>query len=72
MERESRKAYKLFRISKKNPKKLFPLYVFANEPVPMGKWLIAKEGEKVNQNLDHLPSDLDGIVQTYRWQHTSV
>ncbi len=38
-------GYKLFRIKKSEKGKLFPLYVFANEEVPMGVWLQAKEGE---------------------------
>lgn len=37
------KAYKLFR--KKNGN-IYPLYVFANEPTPIGVWLEAKSGER--------------------------
>ena len=40
------KAYKLFRVSKKNKGKLFPLFVDASNEVPLNKWLEAKEGEK--------------------------
>ena len=36
------KAYKLFR---KKHGKLYPLYVNANEPVPVGEWIEAKPGE---------------------------
>lgn len=36
-------AYKLFRIKKDG--KLYPLYVDANEPVPIGIWIDAKEGQ---------------------------
>lgn len=36
-------TYKLFRI--KNGL-LYPLYVFANEPIPMNQWLNAKEGPR--------------------------
>ena len=43
------KAYKLFRI--KNGK-LYPLYVFANEEVPMGVRLDAKAGE-LSADADH-------------------
>ena len=39
------KAYKLFRVHKDHPGKLFPLFVDANTPVEMGKWVDAKEGE---------------------------
>ena len=37
------KAYKLFR--KKNGN-IYPLYVLANEPTPIGVWLEAKSGER--------------------------
>ena len=39
------KAYKLFRVHEKHPGKLFPLFVDANTPVEMGKWIDAKSGE---------------------------
>lgn len=39
------KAYKLFRVHPKHPGKLFPLFVDANTPVEMNKWIDAKEGE---------------------------
>ena len=39
------KAYKLFRVHPKHPGKLFPLFVDANTPVEMDKWIDAKEGE---------------------------
>jgi hypothetical protein len=42
------KAYKLFRVHEKHPGKLFPLFVDANTPVEMGKWIDAKEGEMAN------------------------
>jgi hypothetical protein len=42
------KAYKLFRVHEKHPGKLFPLFVDANTPVEMGKWVDAKEGEMSN------------------------
>ena len=38
-------AYKLFR-KKKNDDNIYPLYVLANEPTPMNKWLEAKSGER--------------------------
>ena len=43
--RQTVKAYKLFRADKKRPGQLFPLFVDANTPVEVGKWLAAKEGE---------------------------
>lgn len=36
-------TYKLFRIKHD---KLYPLYVFANESIPMNEWLVAKEGQR--------------------------
>ena len=36
-------GYKLFRYSKGN---LFPLYVLANKPIPLGVWLEAEAGER--------------------------
>ena len=42
------KAYKLFRVHEKHPGKLFPLFVDANTPVEMNKWVNAKEGEMAN------------------------
>jgi hypothetical protein len=40
------KAYKLFRVKKNAPGQLFPLFVDAKTPVPMGQWLDAEEGER--------------------------
>lgn len=41
-------AYKLFKVYTKSPGKLFPLYVNANEEIPVGKWISAKCGEMTN------------------------
>lgn len=38
------KAYKQFRIDKHG--NLYPLFVFANEEIEVGKWLFAKEGQR--------------------------
>lgn len=38
-------GYKLFRIKKNSPGKLFPLYVDANKSVPIGVWIEAKSGD---------------------------
>lgn len=38
------KAYKLFRTDKRQPGKLFPLFVNADREVPVGRWLAAEEG----------------------------
>lgn len=43
---KTRKAYKLFRVDPKRPGELFPLFVRADEPVPIGEWVKAKSGER--------------------------
>jgi len=54
------KAYKLFRTIANQPGKLFPLFVDANTPVPMNKWVEAKAGDpgktdgKVKSNIGDL------------------
>lgn len=40
------KAYKLFRVDPRRPGKLFPLFVDANTPIPMGVWVDAAAGEQ--------------------------
>lgn len=40
-------GYKLFKLKKKHPGRLFPLYVLADRPVPMGVWLPAEEGPRL-------------------------
>ena len=37
-------AYKLFRVKKSEPGKIFPLYVLADKETPMGIWLEAESG----------------------------
>lgn len=44
-------AYKLFRVHPKHHGKLFPLFVNANEPVEMNKWVEAKEGEMAGDKV---------------------
>lgn len=52
------KAYKLFQTKKNSPGQLFPLYVNADKPVPVGKWIAAEEGPieegKVKSSLGKL------------------
>ena len=38
-------GYKLFRVKKSCPGKLFPLFVLSNKEMPMNEWLIAETGE---------------------------
>lgn len=40
------KAYKMFRVIKKEQGKLFPLFVDASNPTPINEWIEAKEGER--------------------------
>jgi hypothetical protein len=44
-------AYKLFRVDKKQPGKLFPLFVDANTPVEKDKWIPAKAGEMTGKKV---------------------
>lgn len=52
------KAYKLFRTDARQPGKLFPLFVLADQAVPMGEWLRAEigpmSGDKVKSKLGPL------------------
>jgi hypothetical protein len=52
------KAYKLFRVHKDHPGKLFPLFVDANTPVEMNKWVDAKEGDMKNGKVKSKIGDL--------------
>lgn len=53
------KAYKLFRTLRSRPGEIFPLYVNADKPTPIGEWIDAEEGTrlsdgKVKSRLGHL------------------
>lgn len=41
-------GYKLFKVKRNQPRKLFPLYVYANEETRMNEWIPAKEGILTN------------------------
>jgi len=45
------RAYKLFRIDPKRPGQLFPLYVNADKPIPIGKWVEAEIGPMVGDKV---------------------
>ena len=60
------KVYKLFRMRNG---KLFPLYVEAKREIPVGEWLTARVGEKVDEThvkaslfLGILPKTFAGVV----------
>ena len=42
-------GYKLFRIKKSEPGKLFPLFVKANKSLPIGEWVNAEYGEPAGE-----------------------
>lgn len=42
------RAYKLFRTDPRRPGQLFPLYVNANTPVPVGVWVRAESGPMID------------------------
>lgn len=61
------KTYKLFRLRNG---KLFPLYVFANEEVEIGKWLDAKVGDKADET--HVKSRLGALSLRPGWHSTTL
>jgi hypothetical protein len=65
--RETTKAYKMFRVDKKQPGKLFPLFVDADTPVEMGKWITAKEGEKSTVNTKKVKSKIGDLAYRPGW-----
>ena len=58
-------AYKLFKVKKSHPGKLFPLFVDANKPAEMGVWLDADVGEMNNQGK--VKSKLGGLAFRPGW-----
>ena len=59
-------GYKLFKVKKSHPGKLFPLYVFANEETPMGVWIEAKLGE-TGKDEKHVKSKLGDLALRGGW-----
>lgn len=60
-------TYKLFRLK---GGKLYPLYVFANEEVPIGEWLTSKVGELANET--HVKSRLGALSLRSGWHSTML
>lgn len=60
------KAYKLFRIDPNFPGELFPLFVDAKNPVPVGEWLEATDGGgyyfTADNGLDYVPATTGGSI----------
>ena len=61
------KAYKMFRVDKKQPGKLFPLFVDAQTPVDMDKWITAKEGERSTTNTKKVKSKIGDLAYRPGW-----
>ena len=61
------KAYKMFRVDKKQPGKLFPLFVDSNTPVEMDKWITAKEGERSTANTKKVKSKIGDLAYRPGW-----
>lgn len=59
-------GYKLFKVKKSQPGKLFPLYVFANECTPIGVWIPAKLGE-TGKDENHVKSKLGDLALRGGW-----
>jgi len=58
------KAYKLFRVGKDN--QLYPLFVDAKSPVPIGEWLSAKAGD-LNTKTGKVKSSLGDLAYRPGW-----
>lgn len=50
--------------------KLFPLYVFANEEVPIGEWVHAKVGELADDT--HVKSRIGALSLRSGWHSTTI
>ena len=61
-------AYKQFRIDKSG--NLHPLFVFANETIPVGKWLIAKAGPRMENGK--VASKLGPLAYRPGWHLSEV
>jgi hypothetical protein len=56
----TKKAYKLFRTRKDRPGELFPLFIGANKPTPVGQWIVA----------EHIPTK--GFAERPGWHSGST
>lgn len=55
-------SYKLFRVNKNYPGKLFPLFVDSNAPIPFDEWVEAKAGEPDPKSPGHVKSKLGPLA----------
>ena len=60
-------TYKLFRVK---GTKLYPLYVNANKPTPIGRWINAEVGEKKDET--HVKSKLGALSLRPGWHSTTI
>jgi hypothetical protein len=60
------KAYKLFRTDPRKPNQIFPLFVDANKPVPMGQWVSAEAGPP-GKNPTKVKSKLGDLAYRPGW-----
>lgn len=51
-------AYKMFRVSKSHPGEIFPLFVLADRPTPIGEWAKAECGVlTLDHHIEPMPRD---------------
>jgi len=60
-------TYKLFRVKNGN---LYPLYVNANKPTPIGEWIDAEVGTKADET--HVKSRLGPLSLRPGWHSTAI
>lgn len=69
-----KKAYKMFRVDKNRKGQLFPLFVLANEPTPIGEWIDAKIGEKTidEKGNQKVKSKLGNLAFRPAWHSSDI
>lgn len=65
------KAYKLFRVIKNKKGNIYPLYVLADEPTPIGVWIRAKEGIKID-GKDKVKSRIGELALRPGWHCSDI
>lgn len=62
-------AYKMCKVKKSCPGKLFPLFVLTQQEIPMRQWLVAKCGEKTGEKVK---SKLGPLAFRPAWHLTEI